>query len=48
MRVTRRLRWAAIPLGIATAITLAGCTTSQLNGFLPGVTDDGTQATNHT
>ena len=48
MRVTRRLRWAAIPLGIATAITLAGCTTSQLNGFLPGFTDDGTQATNHT
>ena len=48
MRVTRRLRWAVIPIGIATAITLAGCTPSQLNGFLPGFTDDGTQATNHT
>ena len=35
MRVTRRLRWAVIPLGIATAIVLAGCTPSQLNGFLP-------------
>ena len=48
MRVTRRLRWAVIPIGIATAVTLAGCTPSQLNGFLPGFTDDGTQATNHT
>lgn len=48
MRVTRRLRWAVIPLGIATAIVLAGCTPSQLNGFLPGFTEDGSQATNHT
>lgn len=48
MRVTRRLRLAAIPLGIAAAITLAGCTPSQLNGFLPGFTEDGTQATNRT
>jgi cytochrome c oxidase, subunit II len=48
VRVTRRLRWAVIPLGIATAIALAGCTPSQLNGFLPGFTGDGTQATNHT
>lgn len=48
MRVSRRLRWAVIPMGIATAVALAGCTPSQLNGFLPGFTDDGTQATNHT
>lgn len=48
MRVTRRLRLVAIPLGIAAAITLAGCTPSQLNGFLPGFTEDGTPATNHT
>ncbi len=48
MRVTRRLRWAVIPLGIATAVALAGCTPSQLNGFLPGFTADGSQATNHT
>jgi hypothetical protein len=27
---------------------LQSCTTAQLNGFLPGFTDDGTQATNRT
>lgn len=48
MRVTRRFRWAVVPLGIATAIALAGCTPSQLNGFLPGFTEDGTQATDRT
>lgn len=48
MRVKRRLRLAVIPIGIAAAITLAGCTPTELNGFLPGFTDDGTQATNHT
>ncbi|WP_036288080.1 aa3-type cytochrome oxidase subunit II [Microbacterium sp. MRS-1] len=48
MRVKRRLRLAVIPIGIASAITLAGCTPTELNGFLPGFTDDGTQATNHT
>ena len=48
MRVTRRLRWAVVPLGIATAIALAGCTPAELNGFLPGFTEDGTQATNRT
>ncbi|GAA2071590.1 cytochrome c oxidase subunit II [Microbacterium hatanonis] len=44
----RRLRLAALPVGIATALVLAGCTTTELNGFLPGFTDDGVQATNHT
>ncbi len=48
MRVKRRLRLAVIPIGIASAIALAGCTPTELNGFLPGFTDDGTQATNHT
>ncbi|MFT3798805.1 cytochrome c oxidase subunit II [Microbacterium sp.] len=48
MRVKRRLRWAVIPLGIATAIALSSCSTTELNGFLPGFTDDGVQATNHT
>ena len=48
MRVTRRLRLAVIPMGIATAVVLAGCTPSQLNGFLPGFTEDGTQATDRT
>ncbi|MFT4052506.1 MAG: cytochrome c oxidase subunit II [Microbacterium sp.] len=48
MRVRRRVRWAVVPLGVAAAVALAGCTTTQLNGFLPGFTDDGTQATNHT
>jgi len=36
-------RWATIPIGIAIAIVLAGCTQAQLNGFLP--TEAGT--TNH-
>lgn len=44
----RRLRWAALPVGIALATLLAGCTTSQLHGFLPGFVEDGTPATNHT
>jgi len=48
VRVKRRLRWAAIPLGIATAITLAACTPTELNGFLPGFQADGVPATNHT
>ena len=48
MRVKRHLRWAVIPMGIATAIALAACTPTELNGYLPGFTDDGSQATNHT
>ena len=36
MRSNRRLRWAAIPIGIAVAFVLAGCTQEQLQGWLPG------------
>ncbi|MFT4135719.1 cytochrome c oxidase subunit II [Microbacterium sp.] len=48
MRSQRRLRWAVIPLGIVTAVSLAACTPTELNGYLPGFLDDGSQATNHT
>ncbi|MBN9171853.1 MAG: cytochrome c oxidase subunit II, partial [Microbacterium sp.] len=44
----RRLRWAVLPVGIATAVALAGCSPTQLHGFLPGFTADGQAATNHT
>ncbi len=48
MRSKRRLRWAAIPVGIAAVVALAGCTPTELHGFLPGFTEDGQPATNHT
>ena len=48
MRVKRRLRWAIVPLGIATAITLAACSPTTANGFLPGFDEEGGQATNQT
>lgn len=45
----RHLRWAALPLGTAAALVLAGCTPTQLHGFLPGFENfDGTQATDQT
>ncbi|MEJ1086810.1 cytochrome c oxidase subunit II [Microbacterium sp. Mu-80] len=44
----RRLRWAALPLGVAAAVVLAGCTPTELHGFLPGFVADGTPATNQT
>ncbi len=47
MRSNRRARWAtwaAIPIGIATTLVLAGCTQDQLQGWLPGDPD----TTNHT
>jgi len=44
----RRLRWVAIPLGIAAAVALAGCTPTELHGFLPGFVEDGPAATNQT
>lgn len=45
----RRLRWVALPLGIAAAALLAGCTPEQLNGFLPGFSNPSAPpATNHT
>lgn len=48
MRAKRRLRWAIVPLGVATAITLAGCTATELNGFLPGFEDGAEPATDRT
>lgn len=44
MRSNRRLRWAAIPIGVAVAFILAGCTQAQLQGWLPG----DPETTNHT
>ena len=44
----RRLRWVLLPVGAAAALVLAGCTPTELNGFLPGFVEDGTPATNHT
>jgi cytochrome c oxidase subunit 2 len=44
----RSLRWAAIPVGIAAAVALAGCSPTELHGFLPGFVEDGTAATNQT
>ncbi|UWF76756.1 MULTISPECIES: aa3-type cytochrome oxidase subunit II [Microbacterium] len=44
----RRLRWAALPLGVSAAVALAGCTPTELHGFLPGFVEDGTAATNQT
>ena len=38
------MRWAALPLGVAAAIALAGCTQQELQGYLPGSAD----VTNHT
>ncbi|MEV8268078.1 cytochrome c oxidase subunit II [Microbacterium sp. NPDC076911] len=44
----RRLRWAVLPVGIATAAVLAGCTPTELNGYLPGFIEDGAATTNRT
>ena len=45
----RRLRLAALPLGIATAVILAGCSPTELHGYLPGFENEGdAPATNHT
>ncbi|WP_310021040.1 cytochrome c oxidase subunit II [Microbacterium resistens] len=43
----RRLRWAALPLGVAAAVALAGCSQTEIHGFLPGF-DGSTPATNQT
>ncbi|GAA2536774.1 cytochrome c oxidase subunit II [Microbacterium mitrae] len=48
MSSKRHLRWAAVPVGAATAVALAGCTPQEQHGFLPGFTEDGQPATNHT
>ncbi|MBO0979806.1 cytochrome c oxidase subunit II [Microbacterium sp. SD291] len=42
----RRLRWAALPVGVVAAVALAGCTPTELNGFLPGFVEDGPATTN--
>ncbi len=43
-RRSRLARWAVLPIGLAVAIVLAGCTQEQLNGFLPA----DPETTNHT
>ncbi|WP_434969784.1 aa3-type cytochrome oxidase subunit II [Microbacterium sp. bgisy207] len=48
MPSNRRLRWVLLPVGAAAAVVLAGCTPTELNGYLPGFVEDGTPATNHT
>ncbi|MGN6128225.1 MAG: aa3-type cytochrome oxidase subunit II [Humibacter sp.] len=48
MRHNRRFRWAAVPLAAAVVLALAGCTESQLHGFLPGFINGETPVTNHT
>ncbi|HKT56701.1 MAG TPA: cytochrome c oxidase subunit II [Microbacterium sp.] len=47
MHSKRRLRWAVLPIGLATAVALAGCTPTQLHGFLPGF-ENSQPATNRT
>jgi len=48
VRQNRRLRWAAIPIAVFTAVVLAGCTAQELNGYLPGFIQGESPATNHT
>ncbi|WP_435745667.1 aa3-type cytochrome oxidase subunit II [Microbacterium sp. PMB16] len=43
-----RLRWAALPVGVVAAVVLAGCTTTELNGYLPGFIEGEPAATNQT
>ncbi len=42
----RRLRWALLPVGIAAAVVLAGCTATELNGYLPGFEEGAEPTTN--
>ncbi|GGF33678.1 cytochrome c oxidase subunit II [Microbacterium sorbitolivorans] len=44
----RRIRWAAVPVIAAAAAALAGCTPTELHGYMPGFDESGTPATNHT
>jgi cytochrome c oxidase subunit 2 len=44
----RRLRWALLPIGIASAVILAGCTQTELHGFLPGFEEGAPAATDRT
>ena len=42
----RRLRWAALPLVGIVAVALAGCSPTELHGFLPGFDESGVATTN--
>lgn len=44
----RRLRWALVPVGIAAAVVLAGCTPTELNGYLPGFEEGAPPTTDRT
>ncbi|MFE1645323.1 cytochrome c oxidase subunit II [Microbacterium sp. P01] len=44
----RRIRWAILPIGIAAAVVLAGCTQQELHGYLPGFVEGEPPATNRT
>jgi cytochrome c oxidase subunit 2 len=48
VRHNRRLRWAAIPIAASLSLVLAGCTQTQLNGYLPGFIEGEPPVTNHT
>ncbi|WP_166791708.1 cytochrome c oxidase subunit II [Cryobacterium frigoriphilum] len=48
MRMNHRLRWAAIPIAATLTIFLAGCSTAQLNGYLPGFEEGQEAVTNQT
>ncbi len=44
----RRIRWAAVPVIAAAAVALAGCTPTELHGYLPGFEESGQPTTNQT
>ncbi|WP_221583968.1 cytochrome c oxidase subunit II [Microbacterium sp. G2-8] len=44
----RRIRWAAVPVLAAAAAALAGCTPTELHGYLPGFDSSGVPTTNQT
>ena len=48
MRKNHRLRWAAIPIAASLALVLAGCTQTQLHGYLPGFVEGEPAVTNQT
>ncbi|MDN3311879.1 cytochrome c oxidase subunit II [Microbacterium oryzae] len=41
----RHLRWAAIPVIAAAAVAIAGCSPTELHGYLPGFDESGTATT---
>ena len=48
VRKNHRLRWAAIPIAASLALVLAGCTQTQLHGYLPGFVEGEPAVTNQT